>query len=197
MTTSLRVVTAPEAGWEALESVMSCDASSRNCWCQFHVLDNAASRSTTRESRRELLVEQMETLDPSRGLIAMLGDEPVGWCGVEPRVRLKHVLATRLVSKNSLFPPDDPNVWTVYCILVTRAHRRSGIGGRLLTEAVTHAEGNGAHAIEGLPFDTSMRGGEMPQGYSTGTLEMFERRGFTPVAALPSGRTLVYRTTDR
>ena len=28
---------------------------------------------------------------------------------------------------------------------------------------------------------------------STGTLEMFEREGFHPLAALPSGRTLVYR----
>lgn len=191
-----RVISAREAGWDAVESLMMCDASTRNCWCQFHVLDNAAARETTRESRRDLLLEQVETLDPSRGLVAMAGDEPVGWCGVEPRTRLRHILATRLVSKNSPFPLDDPGVWTVYCILVPPAHRRSGIATRLLTEAIAHARRHDARAVEGLPFDTSQRDGVLPQGYSTGSLDMFERQGFTAVAALPSGRTLVYRNLD-
>lgn len=193
---AIRVVSARDAGWDAVESLMMCDASTRNCWCQFHVLDNAAARETDRKSRRALLVEQVGSLDPPRGLVAMAGDEPVGWCGVEPRTRLRHVLATRLVSKNSLFPPDDPDVWCVYCLLVPPAHRRSGVATLLLTEAIAHARSHGAHAVEGLPFDTSQRDGVLPQGYSTGSLDMFERQGFTAVAALPSGRTLVYRSFD-
>lgn len=192
----IRVVAAREAGWDAVESLMMCDASTRNCWCQFHVLDNATARETTRKSRQDLLIEQVETLDPPRGLVALAGDEPVGWCGVEPRTRLRHVLATRLVSKNSPFPLDDPDVWTVYCILVPPARRRSGIATRLLTDALAHARSHGAHTVEGLPFDTSQRGGAMPQGYSTGTLDMFESQGFTSVASLPSGRTLVYRSFE-
>lgn len=161
---ALRVVSAREAGWDAVESLMMCEASSRNCWCQFHVLDNRAACETTRKARRALLVDQVESLDPPRGLIAMAGDEPKGWCGVEPRARLRHVLSTRLVSKNSLFPLDDPDVWTVYCILVPPAHRRSGVATHLLTEALAHAESHGARAVEALPFDTSQRDGVLPQG---------------------------------
>ncbi len=61
------------------------DASTRNCWCHFHILENRAQRETTRESRRELLRDQVIALDPPRGLVALAGEEPVGWCGVEPR----------------------------------------------------------------------------------------------------------------
>jgi GNAT superfamily N-acetyltransferase len=191
--TSLRVVPAAEAGWEAVEAVLVTDASTRNCWCQFHVLENREWRATTRDSRRELLREQVVTLDPPRGLVAFAGDEAVGWCGVEPRTRLRHVLASRLVERNSRYQPDDPDVWAVYCLLVNPSVRRQGIAANLLKHAIGHARDRGAHAIEGYPIDTSMREGQLPPGFSTGTLTMFVREGFHSLANLPSGRTLVYR----
>jgi GNAT superfamily N-acetyltransferase len=190
---SIRVLPAPEAGWEVVEAVLMTDASTRNCWCQFHVLENREWRETTRDSRRELLGEQVAILDPPRGLVAFAGDEAVGWCGVEPRTRLRHVLASRLVVRNSRYELDDPDVWAVYCILVNPALRRHGIAADLLSRAIEQARDHGARAIEGYPIDTSMRGGQLPPGFSTGTLDMFRREGFHPVAALPSGRTLVYR----
>ncbi|HEX6286439.1 MAG TPA: hypothetical protein VFZ80_03060, partial [Acidimicrobiia bacterium] len=125
--TRIRVVPAGEAGWGAVESVFRTDASSRNCWCQFHVLDNREQGSTTRDSRRRLLREQINTLDPPRGLVAFAADEAVGWCGVEPRTRLRHVLASRLVTANSLHAADNPDVWAVYCILVPSSLRQKGI----------------------------------------------------------------------
>jgi len=191
--TEIRVVPAGEAGWEAVESVFTTDASSRNCWCQFHVLDNREQRSTTRDSRRKQLSEQIITLDPPRGLVALAGDEAVGWCGVEPRIRLRHVLASRLVVRNSLYTADDPDVWAVYCILVPSSLRLQGIATTLLDRAIDHARNQGARAIEGYPIDTSKRGGQLPPGFSTGTLAMFERERFQALASLPSGRTLVHR----
>lgn len=189
----IRVVPGAEAGWEAVETVLMTDASTRNCWCQFHVLENRVQRETTRDSRRELLREQIVTLDPPRGLVALAGDEPVGWCGVEPRTRLRHVLASRLVTRHSRYDPDDPDVWAIYCILVPSPLRRLGIATTLLSRAIEHARNRRARAIEGYPIDTSVRDGRLPPGFSTGTLAMFEREGFHPLAALPSGRTLVYR----
>ncbi len=190
------VVPAAEAGWDAVESVFRREASSRACWCQFHVLDNAAQRTTTPASRRELLRTQVATLDPPRGLVALDDGEAVGWCGVEPRVRLRHVLASRLVVKHSVDPLDDPGVWSVYCLLVPPALRRRGNGARMLHAAIAHAAAHGASSIEGYPVDTSRRGGSLPPGFSTGTLDMFEEEGFRAVAALPSARTLVHRAVE-
>lgn len=192
MSARIRVVPAAEAGWRAVEAVLTSDASTRNCWCQFHVLENRVRRATTRDSRQELLRDQVATLDPPRGLVALVGDEPVGWCGVEPRTRLGHVLASRLVTRNSRYQLDDPDVWAIYCILVPSSLRRQGIATTLLTFAIVHARSHGARAIEGYPIDTAQRDGQLPPGFSTGTLAMFEREGFNPLAALPSGRTLVY-----
>ncbi len=191
--TLIRVVPAGEVGWDAVESVFRTDASTRNCWCQFHVLENREQRSTTRDSRRRLLREQIITLHPPRGLVALARDEAVGWCGVEPRPRLRHVLASRLVMRNSPYEADDQNVWAVYCILVPSPSRRQGIATTLLSRAIDHARSHGARAIEGYPIDTSKRDGQLPPGFSTGTLAMFEREGFQALAALPSGRTLVHR----
>lgn len=188
----IRVIPAAEAGWAAVESVLMADASTRNCWCQFHVLENRAARETTRGSRRDLLQRQVATLDPPRGLVALSGDQAVGWCGVEPRFRLGHVLAGSLTKKASPYDLDDPGVWAIYCIFVPKAFRSQGIAATLLSAAIRHATAHGAHAIEGYPFDLSGRDGQLPQGVSTGSLEMFEREGFEAVGALPSGRTLVH-----
>lgn len=191
----LAVVPAAVAGWAAVESVLRAEATSRDCWCQFHVLANAEWRATTRESRRGLLEEQIARLEPPRGLVALRAGVPVGWCGVEPRVRLRHVTSSRLVVKESPFALDDPSIWAVYCILVTPASRGQGVADRLLGAAVAHAVGLGATGIEGYPIDVASRASK-PQGFSTGTLSQFERHGFTPVAALPSARTLVVRRRD-
>jgi len=186
----LRVVPATEAG--TVEAVLSLDASTRNCWCQFHVLENREARETTRDSRQDLLRTQVATLDPPRGLVALAGEEPMGWCGVEPRTRLRHVLATRLVTGNTRYELDDPKVWAIYCILVPSSLRRRGIATTLLSAAIEHAQSHGARAIEGYPIDTSKRDGQLPPGFSTGTLAMFVKEGFHALAALPSGRTLVH-----
>lgn len=193
MEQDLTVVAAADAGWEAVETVLMADASSRNCWCQFHVLENKVARKTTRQSRRILLQNQVTTLDPPRGLIALAGGGPVGWCGVEPRTRLGHVLASNLTRKASPFALDDPDVWAIYCIFVPKAFRGKGVAAKLLSAAVGHAADHGARAIEGYPFDLTDRDGVLPQGVSTGSVGMFEREGFQAAGALPSGRTLVYR----
>ncbi len=190
---AIRVVPAAEAGWAAVEAVFQTEATSRNCWCQFHVLANPEQRQTTREARRELLREQVEALDPPRGLIALDEAEPVGWCGVEPRLRLHHVLASKLVVASSPEPLSDRHVWSIYCILVPPRRRRQGIGAALLHAGVEHAIARGATALEGYPIDTALRGGKLPPGFSTGTVSMFEAEGFERVAALPSARTLVHR----
>ena len=191
--TGFRVAPAREAGWDAVEKVFLTEASARNCWCQFHVLASGSAARTDRDARRTLLAEQIDALDPPRGLIARDGADPVGWCGVEPRTRLKHVLASRLVAKESPYDLTDEGVWAVYCILVPPRQRRRGIGAALLHAAISHAVQYGAVALEGYPIDTALRGGALPQGFSTGTVGMFEDEGFRPVAALPSGRTLVHR----
>ncbi len=98
---TVEVIPASVAGWPAVEAVFLAEASARNCWCQFHVLSKAEAATTNRDSRRELLRQQIGDLDPPRGLVAMDEGVPVGWCGVEPRTRVAHVLASRLVAKNS------------------------------------------------------------------------------------------------
>lgn len=190
----MRVVPAREAGWDAVETVFQAEASARNCWCQFHVLTGSEAASTDRVSRRATLAEQIDALDPPRGLIALDDDQPVGWCGVEPRTRLRHVLGSRLVVKASPYDLGDERVWSIYCILVPPKHRRRGVAAGLLHAAIAHAIANDAEHLEGYPIDTSMRGGVLPPGFSTGTVGMFEAEGFDAAGVLPSGRTLVHRS---
>jgi GNAT superfamily N-acetyltransferase len=192
MDDDIRLEEVDGSDWAVVEVVFSSEASARNCWCQFHVLDNATAARTTRPMRRDLLKEQISNLEPGRGLLAKSGRDPVGWCGVEPRVRLRHVTSSRLVEMCSPYEIDDPAVWAIYCILVPPKLRRGGVGSKLLIAALNHARTHGASAVEAYPIDTSRRGGKLPPGFSTGTLDMFERADFIAMGSLPSGRTLVH-----
>jgi GNAT superfamily N-acetyltransferase len=71
---------------------------------------------------------------PAPGLLAYLGDEPVGWCAVAPRAAYP-----RLATSRNLQASDDLPVWSVPCFFVARATRRRGLTVRLLRAAARFA----------------------------------------------------------
>ena len=87
------------------------------------------------------------------GLIAYLGDEPVGWCAVEPRAHydgLRRVY--RVPWDGRAEDKADPTVWAVTCFVVRAGYRGRGISRALARAAVDHARERGARALEGYPM---------------------------------------------
>jgi GNAT superfamily N-acetyltransferase len=147
-------------------------------------LERAKWEKQKGEKNRRAFQKIVATEVPT-GVLAYLGQEPVGWCAVAPR---EHY--SRLARSRVLRPVDDQPVWSVTCFFVRKEHRRSGLTSQLLQAAVQYAEKHGAKIVEGYPQD-SRRGG-MPDAFAyTGFVSVFQQAGFEEVARRSATRPVM------
>lgn len=113
------------------------------------------------------------TAGEARGILALAGDRPVGWCSLGPRATFPLT-----ETKRSYAVPDAAEVWSVNCFFVQREWRGRGVSRRLLAAAVDEARRAGARVLEGYPVVT--RAGRPQPGafIYKGTLSLFDAAGF-------------------
>jgi GNAT superfamily N-acetyltransferase len=112
------------------------------------------------------------TRDPAPGMLAYLGSEPVGWCGIGPRREFSRLQRSRTIPM-----VDDLDVWSVVCFLVLPGYRRQGVATCLLAGVAHYARTAGAPGLEGYPVDTRDARIDSTFAYM-GTTGMFEAAGF-------------------
>ncbi len=191
----VRVVPANEAAWEDLQAVFGTRGAASRCWCQrFKLAPRESFGAVPDEERAFRLRQQADTdhpeSDDTSGLVAYLGDEPVGWCAVEPRpayVGLVRVFRVPWEGRDE--DRTDPSVWAVTCLLTRAGFRRQGVSRALVAAAVDHARSRGAHALEGYPMTTT---DVIAEELHVGTLATFEAAGFR-VVSRPTLRRAVVR----
>ncbi len=195
-TPDLRIVPANQAGCEDLETVYGGRGSGHRCRCQRYKLHpgEAFARLTVEEwaARQH---EQTRCGHPAEqatsGLVAYLGDEPVGWCAVEPRTAYHGLLRKtfRIHWEGRDEDRDDDTVWAVTCVFARAGYRKRGIASALAVAAVEHARAQGARAVEAYPIvDKNVLSEEL----HVGTEAMFADAGMT-VVSHPSKRRIVMR----
>jgi GNAT superfamily N-acetyltransferase len=139
-----------------------------------------------KEGGNRAALRRLASREPSPGVLAYLGEEPVGWCAIAPRESYPVLGRSRVLA-----PVDDQPVWSVSCFFVARAHRRRGISPRLLEGAVAYAASQGARVIEGYPVASR---GRLPDVFVwTGLPRSFERAGFHEVARRSPTRPIMRR----
>ena len=197
MTDAIRVVPANEAPWSDLAAVFGTRGSASICFCQRYKLQpGEAFKSFPSEERALRLREQTNAGQPraqtTTGLIAYLGDEPVGWCAIEPRPAyfgLLRVYKTPWEGRSE--DKTDDSVWATTCILVRSGFRGRGISYALATAAVDHARRHGARALEAYPMRRET--GEVTwDEIHVGTESVFSAAGLEPVSH-PGKRRVVIR----
>ncbi|GMA23405.1 N-acetyltransferase [Luteimicrobium album] len=168
------------------------------CWCQWDRLRGKAFDDLERSERRELTAGLLDDAHdgsaPSPGVVALAGDEPVGWCAVAPRTDLPRLFTSPSALKT--LPEEqreDDGTWSVTCFAVRPGHRRQGVAGLLLDAAVEHAFGNGASAVEAYPVDVAQKPRTSSSGLYRGTLTLFLTHGFEVTARPTPGRAVVRR----
>lgn len=186
---AVRIVSVDEASWADVEAVFGTRGDPSTCWCQFFKLRGAGWKEATRESCREALRVQVGAHTPPPGVIGYRGEEPVGWCAVEPRVNYPRLLASPVLA-GSTEDAADESVWAITCFVVPVGHRRSGVAAALLAGAVEQADRLGARVIEGYPVDTAEAKLPAADLYH-GTLSQFLRAGFELIARPSPHRAVV------
>jgi GNAT superfamily N-acetyltransferase len=153
------------------------------CWCQrfLSATDKPSPLAGPVRDNRQALRQEITHAAVPPGLIAYIGDQPVGWTRVGPRSALPLVGANRALAR---VLNEDPGTWWVTCFAIDSRHRRSGIGSVLLEAAISFARFHGATSLEGHPVDTAGLRAQRVSGSAlfTGTMAMFVDAGFSEVA---------------
>ncbi|MGV8907463.1 MAG: GNAT family N-acetyltransferase [Propionicimonas sp.] len=200
---AIRVVPANEASWGDLQAVIGERGIGAECQCQRFKLARLESfGSVPVDVRAERLRSQTCVGNPSApsttGLVAYRGDEPVGWCGAQPRREysgLLRVYRTPWLGRSE--DKDDPGVWALTCFMVRAGHRRTGVSYALAQAAVDFAQERGAGAIEGYPIiappGTLITWGEEFVGFP----QVFAAAGFAEVSRPGVRRVVMRREFER
>jgi GNAT superfamily N-acetyltransferase len=168
----LAVGPATAARWPDVVTLLGGGAE-RGCWCQ-------AWRGTRKadglgDDNRARLEAQVRAGPFAPGVIAYLGDEPVGWCGLGPRAAMP-----RLVGSRTIPAVDDTPAWSIGCFVVRPGFRRRGVARALLRGAVAYARSQGAPVVEAYPIDPA--GARVSGAFGfVGFLSTFEAAGFRRV----------------
>ena len=197
MTDEIRVVPANEATWKDIAAVFGTRGASSVCYCQRYKLAPGEGFASFPAEERAMRLRGQTNVGQSRapsttGLVAYLGEEPVGWAAVEPRPAyfgLLRVYRTPWEGRNE--DRADEGIWSVTCVLVRAGYRKRGVAYALARAAVDHARTQGASAIEAYPMRTEA--GEITwDEIHVGAESIFGAAGMSPVSH-PGKRRVVYR----
>ena len=185
----LRIVPSNGADWDDVATVFGERGPGSRCWCQRYKLFPGESFAALGPA---VLAERMrEQTGCGSGLVAYLGDEPVGWCAVEPRPAYHGLLRKtfRIHWEGRDEDRDDESVWSVTCLFARAGYRKRGVARALAEAAVEHARGHGARAVEAYPIVVK---NVIDEELHVGTESVFADAGMT-VVSHPSRRRVVMR----
>jgi GNAT superfamily N-acetyltransferase len=193
---ALSVVPANKASCDDLRSIFGKRGYSSTCFCQRFKIRDMEWRSVPVEERAFRLRQQTDCghpdSDTTSGLLAYLGNEPAGWCAVEPRTAYPRLLRTAVPWSGRTEDKTDDKVWAATCFLARAGFRRQGVSYALAGAAVDFARERGARAIEGYPMIT-VPGEEITWGeLRVGSRSIFAAAGFLEVSR-PTLRRVVMR----
>lgn len=148
------------------------------CWCMTWRASSAELKDTKSASRQRQMLGRIAAGEPV-GLLAYLDGEPVGWVSVAPKESFR-----------GLGGPDDAlKVWSLTCMYIAKAQRKSGLSAALIEAAAKAARRAGAEVLEAYPVDP-----QSPSYRFMGFVPAFERLGFTAVGTAGKRRHVMRLT---
>jgi hypothetical protein len=120
-TLAVRPVTSDN--WPDFVRLFESNGGPHHCWCTaYRVRDSRSLGRAEKKSHMDALVHDATPI----GVLAYLGEEPVGWCSVAPRETYVRLERSRTIPRVS---SPATSTWTLLCLFVSRSRRRRE-GGR-------------------------------------------------------------------
>ncbi len=184
--------------WPDFEGLFSKIGVAHNCWCMYYHRPQSAEREMREHgvtisevpAHNKRRKKELVAKGRSHGIIVYADGRPVGWCSYGPREEFPRIDRGRYYRK--LGVRTEGNLWRITCFVVDRDFRKQGIAARALRAALASIKRQGGGVVEAYPI-VSKKGGS--QSLWFGTVGMFEREGFKPVA--PLGNSLLMRKVVR
>lgn len=174
--------------WPDLEALFGERGATGGCWCMWWRLPRSVFNQQKGAGNKRAFQTIVEDGDEP-GLLAYVGEQPVGWCAVAPRAEYPALERSRI-----LRPVDDAPVWSVTCLFVAKPFRRKGVTVQLLRAAVNFARERGARIVEGYPTEPRSSTPMLPDAFVwTGLASAFRAAGFTEVLRRSETRPIMRR----
>ena len=127
----------------------------------------------------------------SPGILAYVGDEPIGWCAFAPREEYPVLENSRVLKR-----VDDASVWSIVCFFVKKNYRKQGVTTALLQAAIARVKTYRGKILEGYPVDPKKS--SMPDVFAyTGLMKSFLKAGFIEVARRSETRPIMRYTIGK
>jgi GNAT superfamily N-acetyltransferase len=171
--------------WPDFEKLFGAHGAYGGCWCMWW-------RSTRREFEERKGEGNRRTLkaivDGGKipGILAYLGQEPVGWCSVAPREEFNSLERSPVLKRL-----DDQPVWSIVCFYVAKGFRGQGVAEALIGGALDHVKERGGRIVEAYPT-APKKAPLAPVSSFMGLPAMFARAGFVECAR-PSRSKVIMR----
>jgi GNAT superfamily N-acetyltransferase len=181
---TITVIPVDQAEWEDVARVFGTRGDPAGCWCQWFRLTSAEFKLAPVDELRERMRDQVARR-PSPGVLAYLGDEPVGWCAVAPRSEYPLLTSSRIANSADSGDPvaaSAAGIWAVTCFVVRVGFRKRGVAGALVRAATDFALEHGAQRIDAFPIDPAARASMSASELYHGTVSLFESAGYEVVA---------------
>src|SRR5262245_49515298 len=192
---AISVVPANEASCDDLQTSFGVRGPASRCRCQRYRLRPKESFGSFPAEERAFRLRQQTDCghpesDATSGLVAHLGDEPVGWCAVEPRPAYPGLVRVfRVPWDGRDEDKTDESVWAVACLFTRAGFRKRGVSRALVRAAVDFARERGARALEAYPMISK---NAILEELHVGTESVYADAGFTEVIR-PTLRRAVVR----
>jgi GNAT superfamily N-acetyltransferase len=157
--------------WPAFEDLFGKQGPCSRCWCMYWRIGPGYRRQAA-EANKTSFYEVVRDGTPP-GLLAMSGNEAVGWCQLTPRDALPWIDRVEKLRR-----VDDSPVWSISCFYIRKGHRRRGVSASLIEAAIQGAKKAGAPVLEAYPLDAALTRSTSFTGY----VSTFLKAGFKIVA---------------
>lgn len=175
--------------WPLFEDLFGKQGACYGCWCTHFRLRPAVRRENDRQRNKDFIRSRIEA-GPPPGLLAVAGDQAIGWMQIGPRADVPEWNNAGRVSA-PVDPQDaaDSAVWAISCFFVRTKARGKGLSHRLVAAGIDFARRSGARWLEACPIDQSRDSRSI--GLFVGSTRVFEKAGFSAVAQRKPGRPLM------
>ena len=172
-----------------LRRLFESSRATRHCWCMAFCTNGWQFAAGWYGGGNRRRFGSMAASGPAPvGVLASIGEQPVGWCACGPRGRYTAAMAGRSRLLADRPRDEDDTVWLVACLFIDSSHRATGIARPLLNAAVALARDEGATAIEAWPLAAGVqRRGEEHLGREG----VFARFGFRCIQRPSAERALM------
>lgn len=131
--------------WSDFEELFGEKGACGGCWCMSWRLKKSqfeSQKGIENKNSMKALVDNNEII----GVLAYIGDKPIGWCAVAQREKYIRLENSRVFKRI-----DDEPVWSITCLYILKEYRRKEISTELIKAAINYCKLNEATIVEAYP----------------------------------------------